>query len=655
MNVADAKISRAKTSPARIAPDTAAIEAEQGRLVEITRKIDQAFSRHVTGIPDKAMALLEKIERNTRYLVKFKPYRSTLVSPPPVATARRARRVSRTFVPTGRPPKSATRIPKEPGKPGYPTTTASEASKSVTVKAAQADARRSVKQIELPAQRSAGEQEKRALAKGSSQSALALQRQKKAQREQAKVISESVRKGIDGWGLVKGALGQMRDIARAEDTADIAGTAAGGPIWEAIKEVKEATENVRAELTDDEAFLGKMFNKAKGWLKDGSKPKVPVGWKKDKAGRWRDAQGKYISKDKLAESGLDKKDAIATRVRDKKRNKLLDEQLEIDEEQLESTNEIIDLLLDKEKDDKKRHKKLVKAVVKGGDGGVLDGVGNLVGPGKFKGLLRMFKGSIFGGLAGFGKILKPLPGALAGLTAGLTGLKGLLKSLGGAGVAGKAAKSTLSKVMPKVGAKRAAKLAAKGALKGMRALGPLAAVGLSAYDAVSGFNDNQMQAKAFDLNPGEAATIGEKFSSAVANVIDFGGLGTGLANMLGFAAETADIAEAIHKAGKRIARSFGFGLKKENAKPVAKDLSSSLELEAPFPTPITPKDESRAKGTTQKDEIDKELVSVLKRLMGALKSNMGGHKPSSQPKAPEQNIPDQFDDIALTLMAHDAM
>ena len=97
---------------------------------------------------------------------------------------------------------------------------------------------------------------------------------------------------------------------------------------------------------------------------------------------------------------------------------------------------------------------------------------------------------------------------------------------------------------------------AKGALGAARAIpvaGQLLAAGMALYDGFQGWNDTAMQRQAFGLAEGQEASTGQKASTAIASVLDMGGLATGLLGLLGVDVDTADIARNIYSAGTAIA------------------------------------------------------------------------------------------------------
>ncbi|MEF2142712.1 hypothetical protein V1U69_19215 [Vibrio alginolyticus] len=102
-------------------------------------------------------------------------------------------------------------------------------------------------------------------------------------------------------------------------------------------------------------------------------------------------------------------------------------------------------------------------------------------------------------------------------------------------------------VMSGIGSK-ASNVASKGvsmagaAFKGMSKIGsvagkaiPFLAPALMAYDAFSGFTDQDKQKETFNLKDGQEATTGQKSSMALANALDLGGLVSGGAGLLGSA------------------------------------------------------------------------------------------------------------------------
>ncbi|MBF0121713.1 MAG: transglycosylase SLT domain-containing protein [Desulfobacterales bacterium] len=71
-----------------------------------------------------------------------------------------------------------------------------------------------------------------------------------------------------------------------------------------------------------------------------------------------------------------------------------------------------------------------------------------------------------------------------------------------------------------------------------------------------GFNDKELQKKAFHLKDGQEATTGQKASAGLANYMDMGGFVSGAQKMLGLGGEggTAAIAEGVYSIGQQIVK-----------------------------------------------------------------------------------------------------
>ena len=225
--------------------------------------------------------------------------------------------------------------------------------------------------------------------------------------------------------------------------------------------------------------------------------------------------------------------------------------------------------------------------------------------------------------------------------------------------ASKVAKATMQKTATKSTSKvagLASKIGGKGMLKAvsgaskmLKVLGPVAAIATAGFDAYQGYNDKEMQSKAFGLKEGEEATGGQKTSSAVANVLDMGGLISGGLSMLGADIETADIAKGIYEF---------FGGKNDKAK-IANEAQATIQKkERPNPESIqkiteTVGAENAAEliNSTQ-PSIDK-LAKQVEKLALSLdpKKSIMGHVKKGMKEIPQ--IMTEFDDSTLTLMAHD--
>jgi hypothetical protein len=239
----------------------------------------------------------------------------------------------------------------------------------------------------------------------------------------------------------------------------------------------------------------------------------------------------------------------------------------------------------------------------------------------------------------------------------------------------KTAATTATQGASKLGVKGAAKLGMKGASLGLRALGPLATIGLAGYDAFEGWNDKDLHASAFGLKEGQEATTGQKASSALANMVDMGGLGTGLLRMLGVDAETSDIARGVHGAGSWLGEALGLLPGEKNQKghtAVAKSITDGAPVaergvhptattilrdkHAVDPMSLPGQDEGANHADTIKltRSID-ELTKAVDTMKGGGANHYVGGKPMQQPVTPKSNIGTDFDDTMLTLIAYDRL
>lgn len=335
------------------------------------------------------------------------------------------------------------------------------------------------------------------------------------------------------FSRIKNAFEDTKNSNRTGDVVDAAGMAAGGPVWAVAKELKQAGSS----LVGEDSFLGKFWANFK---ENGEQEPGRAGKQVEakNGGPTRDEHGRFI---KASE-------------RDRTRR---------EREQLEISAESFDLDTKEAVRDQRRHKELVRAVrsLKPsflGDAlkGLLGRRGpsvSLGGKGKVRPDIDVHKdkkdkrkrgrGGVtidadsrdrrrsrrLGGGSSLGRGRLP-GGAGAGLggTIPATGRGG---ALGGAGrtagkLGGKMALLNMGKLIPGIGL----------------AIGAIAAV----VDAVDGWNDTDLHKRAFGLKDGQEATTGQKAASAAANILDLGGLTTGVANLLGFDIDTADMARGIY-------------------------------------------------------------------------------------------------------------
>jgi hypothetical protein len=253
-----------------------------------------------------------------------------------------------------------------------------------------------------------------------------------------------------------------------------------------------------------------------------------------------------------------------------------------------------------------------------------------------------------------------------------------------------AAKPMVTKTATKLGGKAAMKMGGKlagGALRAVPVIGQIAGLGMAGIDAYQGWNDREMQGRAFGLKEGQKATTGQKAASSLANVVDMGGLGTGLLSMFGVDADTADIAKSIHGVGSTIGSFFGFGGDNdETAKETKEEKTKTvIKTATPIEKPNTVAVQKAVDPPVSKIEHPQPLQKVerigkhtqvetaqghrrgpggqvdnisLNRLIAALERTTKNASypfasPSQQPTAPKTNIKADFEDSMLTLMAYD--
>jgi len=597
--------------------------------------------------------------------------------------------------------------------------------------------------------------------KTSSKESLEIHRNEKERIKDRKSILGGVKDAITNVGTL--GISAATDAVQNQGVTDIVGTAIGGPLWEVVKEVKEVADNTDFSKVKNakEALTGKKKTESA----------LPPGVKKDSTGRLRDGRGKYLkTSGKVAGRSEAKSKLIEL-----KNSKNIEDQKRISGKLSELGIQTVDALHDTEREEETRHKDLIKAVEEIGTGGTIGNIrhgrdmlrdargrrkskkakkAKLRDGGRPRGMVERKRRP-----DAMGRIKTPTTtpsrrprrhgrggkfGKIAGLVGGLLGGGGLLSGIFGGddetpiadmavdeamSFVEKKAGTAATKVAPKVGMKGAAKVGMRGAEKlgtkgvaklgmkgaakfGLRALGPLAAVGMAGYDAFQGWNDRDMQAKAFDLKDGQEATTGQKASSSLANVLDMGGIGTGLLSMFGMDADTSDIAKGIHGAGSWIGGALGMTDQKDGEKdiiqktisaPIAtvtegvksiwgwitggKDKDAQIKtaetvspstpigaatspqqaspvsrIEHPKPLPKIEKINASASqnattGTPKATSANVDNNSVMNRLIRALEKNVKSplpfQQPNQQPQAPKSNIKADFEDSMLTLMAYD--
>lgn len=396
-------------------------------------------------------------------------------------------------------------------------------------------------------------------------------REEAAAREQSKGVLGILKKNLAGWdGSV--ATPDKGDLQNA------AGLAAGGPVWSAIKEVKEAVEG----FSDDDSSLS-------GILKKTLADKTGVTGAKDRLEQAKKtARAKVVS---WAGGTVDDGgEAYQGRGRRDKKGRFLKGQKEATTSpETKIAEESYALATREATADKKRHDELIEAVKGRGDaaGGGLFGEGGLLDRARGR---RGESGRRAGGRrsvdATAGRRTQRvttargrrrgrfglLAGGMAALGGGASLLSGdptdLALDLGEAALtapgAGKAVSATIGKTAGGMGTAgsalgKVAGLGTKGAVGAAKAIpvaGQLLAAGMAIYDGVQGWNDTTMQQEAFGLADGQEASTGQKASTAAANILDMGGLVSGAAGLLGVDVSTADMAKGIYGIGTSIASSL---------------------------------------------------------------------------------------------------
>lgn len=316
-----------------------------------------------------------------------------------------------------------------------------------------------------------------------------------------------------GFNSLSGLLGKAtKAVAEETDAKDAAGFAVGGPAWAAYKEIKQAIpDSIKDALSkkDDE--------------KKRDKPK-----EEEKTGLTRNEKGQFAT-------------AKAQARQQEAQRELAEDHFALDEKEANKNA--------------KRHKELVRAV-KDNKRGMMDRMLDRMAFGG--GLPGFGRGGRIGGRLGGGGILGRVGRGAAGAAGTVATAGGVAAKMGGgllskAGGAAKAGGGILAKAGGLAG--MGGRLLGKGALNAAKAIpiaGQLLAAGMAIYDGFNGWNDKDMHKQAFGLKDGQEATTGQKASAALANVLDLGGLGTGLLGLLGIDVNTADIARGLYDFGTTV-------------------------------------------------------------------------------------------------------
>ncbi|HFW3618410.1 TPA: transglycosylase SLT domain-containing protein [Salmonella enterica subsp. enterica serovar Waycross] len=168
-------------------------------------------------------------------------------------------------------------------------------------------------------------------------------------------------------------------------------------------------------------------------------------------------------------------------------------------------------------------------------GGIFSKLFNMFGKGG-KGVVTLLGGLLGGRLLGKiigGKLGGRAVGKVGAMALGGLGLKKMARSLFGGGAGSGAA---LAEGGGALAAKGVGRLGLKALGKGMlRAIPIVGTIAGGIYDGVTGWNSADAQRKAFGLSDGEEPTTQQKTAYTLANILDMGGLISGLSGAIGSA------------------------------------------------------------------------------------------------------------------------
>ncbi|HGA9257321.1 TPA: transglycosylase SLT domain-containing protein [Salmonella enterica subsp. enterica serovar Virchow] len=168
-------------------------------------------------------------------------------------------------------------------------------------------------------------------------------------------------------------------------------------------------------------------------------------------------------------------------------------------------------------------------------GGIFSRLFNMFGKGG-KGVVTLLGGLLGGRLLGKiigGKLGGRAVGKVGAMALGGLGLKKMVRSLFGGGAGSGAA---LAEGGGALAAKGVGRLGVKALGKGMlRAIPIVGTIAGGIYDGVTGWNNADAQRKAFGISDGEEPTTQQKTAYTLANILDMGGLISGLSGAIGSA------------------------------------------------------------------------------------------------------------------------
>lgn len=207
-------------------------------------------------------------------------------------------------------------------------------------------------------------------------------------------------------------------------------------------------------------------------------------------------------------------------------------------------------------------------------GGIISKLFNLFGKGG-GGLVKLLGGLMGGRLLGkiFGRGMLKAGGRgigkLGTMALGGFGLNKITRALFGGGsraAAGAATEAAGGAIASRGLTRLGMKALGKGALRAIPIVGTIAG---AMYDAVTGWNDSDAQRKAFGLKDGEDPSLQQKAAYTAANVMDMGGLVSGISSALGRVLESmgfTDIGKMLQFTTEDMAKTIDeYWTKLENA------------------------------------------------------------------------------------------
>lgn len=324
--------------------------------------------------------------------------------------------------------------------------------------------------------------------------ANAIAREQRQAEANADSIGDAIRSGLERLGAF---FKDNKRIAEfTTDSEDALGYALGGPIYGAMKELKEAMPEIKSGQGD----------KAKERKEEGREFARAV---EAHAARRRDEKGRFIKPDQNEAR------------RETEQNDTLRDQLELEGQEA--------------KKETKRHKELVRAV-RANKRDLLDKFLDRRASRGGRSVLR--EKTVIKERSAKTEALHKKRQAPAIEARSASGARqGSLRRAGGL------ATGTIAKGGAALG----------GMVRMLPGIGQALALGMAAYEGFQGWNDKDLHKRAFGLKDGQEATTGQKASTAAACILDMGGLTSGLLEMFGLEFDKAGVAKSIYEFGSNVA------------------------------------------------------------------------------------------------------